>query len=98
MNHPTSYPPLASLPHLAFNLGGGYNAKGQQCAAALVAPNLVYFVDIARGLDYFFACDLSVRMIREDYLYNRKVFVPYADGQCELRAELEKLAATAPSL
>jgi hypothetical protein len=91
------YPTLSEVPSLAFNLGGGYNAKGQQCAAALIAPGLVLFVDIARGLDYIFACDLTVSAIRHAYLNNQSVFLPYAEGYYDLRNDLETLAATAPA-
>jgi hypothetical protein len=92
-----SLPALNEIPHIAFNLGGGYNAEGQKSAAALVAPGLVLFVDIARGLDYFFAVDLNIWAIREAYLNNRSVFVPYVDGYYELRNELEEYAKSAPA-
>jgi hypothetical protein len=91
-------PNLSSLPSIAFNLGGRYNSLGQKCAAAEIYPGLVYFVDIARGLDYFFYCDFSIPAIRQAYLHNNSVFVPYMEGQMQLRIELERLAETAPAI
>ncbi len=84
----------------AFNLGGEYNEKGQQCAAADIGHGLVYFVDIARGLDYFFECDLKVSAIRQEYLNNQSVHVGVDDyaSKCDVRQALEALAETAPTL
>lgn len=91
---------IAPTATIAFNLGGYYNAQGQQCAAADIGNGMVYFVDIARGLDYFFECGLSVSEIRYQYLNNCGVHVQLEDyaSKNQLRRELETLAATAPSI
>jgi hypothetical protein len=91
---------IAPAAAIAFNLGGFYNDKGQQCAAADIGNGIVYFVDIARGLDYFFECGLSVSEIRYEYLNNRGVHVQLDDyaAKNQLRRELEALAATAPAI
>jgi hypothetical protein len=84
----------------AFNLGGGYNEKGQQCAAADIGHGLVYFVDIARDLDFFFECEFKVSAIKQAYLYNQSVHVPFEDytSKSDARQVLEALAETAPTL
>jgi hypothetical protein len=82
---------------ISFNLGGSYNEHGQPCAAAEIEPGLVYFVDTARGLYYYFQCSLEVSAIRHAYLNNRSVHVSL-DDYCEesaLRSKLEKLAEIA---
>jgi len=91
---------IAPTATIAFNLGGYYNAQGQQCAAADIGNGMVYFVDIARGLDYFFKCGLSVSEIRYQYLNNCGVYVQLDDyaSKNQLRRELETLAATAPAI
>ena len=91
---------IAPAATIAFNLGGYYNAQGQQCAAADIGNGMVYFVDIARGLDYFFKCGLSVSEIRYQYVNNRSVHVRFDDYDSvnQLRGELEALAATAPAI
>jgi hypothetical protein len=91
---------LISSESIAFNLGGLYDKHGQRCAASKVGDNLVYFVDIARGIDYFFECQLSVQAIRYAYLHNKNIHVQLGDysQMMELRSQLEKLALTAPSI
>tara|TARA_R100000951_G_scaffold95079_1_gene84032 strand:+ start:271 stop:570 length:300 start_codon:yes stop_codon:yes gene_type:complete len=91
---------VSILDSQAFNLGGGYNEKGQQCAAADVGDGLVFFVDIARDLVYFFSCDFRVSAIRQAYLMNQSVHVEVDDFMSEIdaRQALEDLAETAPSL
>lgn len=79
---------------IKFNLGGGYSAKGQPCAAAKISETLVYFVDTARDLYYYFQCPLSVEHIRYAYLNNRGVHVNVTDFAAEdaLREILTNLA------
>ena len=79
---------------ITFNLGGGYSEKGQPCAAAKISDSLVYFVDAARGLDYFYECELSVDAIRFRYLHNRHVYARPSCGVAlgELRLRLENAA------
>ena len=82
---------------ISFNLGGSYNEHGQPCAAAEIEPGLVYFVDTARGLDYYYQCPLDVSAIRHAYLNNQHVHVRL-DDYCEesaLRSKLEKIARIA---
>jgi hypothetical protein len=85
---------------IVFNLGGMYDAHGQRCAASKVGENLVYFVDIARGIDYFFECQLTVPAIRYAYLHNKNTHVQLNDysQMMNLRSQLEKLALAAPSI
>ena len=91
---------IAAQDSKAFNLGGQYDDHGQRCAAADIGDGLVYFVDIARGLDYFFQCDFSVSAIRHAYLNNQSVHVALEDygTKNELRRNLEALALSAPSI
>ncbi len=91
---------VSILDSKAFNLGGQYNENGQQCAAADIGHGLVYFVDIARGIDYFFKCEFKVSAIRQAYLHNQSVHINVDDFMSEIdaRQALEDLAETAPSL
>jgi hypothetical protein len=99
MNTPDTYPAtLAETQSIKWNTGALYTADGQKCAAALVGPSLVLFVDISRGLDYHFRCKLSRHEIMQEYLNNRSVHVPFTDAQRTLRMELEILAFSAPSV
>jgi len=82
---------------ISFNLGGGYSEHGQPCAAAEIESNLVYFVDTARHLYYWFQCSLDVSTIRHAYLHNQSVHV-HLDDYCEeskLRSKLEEIAKLA---
>lgn len=82
---------------ISFNLGGGYSENGQPCAAAEIEPGLVYFVDTARHLYYYFQCSLEVSAIRHAYFNNLGVYVR-PDDYCEesnLRSKLEEIARSA---
>jgi hypothetical protein len=82
---------------ISFNLGGGYSEHGQPCASAEIEPNLVYFVDIARHLHYYFQCSLNVSEIRHAYINNQgkySIDTDYCDEDA-LRAKLEELAKLA---
>jgi hypothetical protein len=82
---------------ISFNLGGSYNEHGQPCAAAEIEPGLVYFVDTARGLYYYFQCPLDVSAIRHAYLNNQSIHVHPEDycDESNLRSKLEKIARIA---
>jgi hypothetical protein len=82
---------------ISFNLGGSYNEHGQPCAAAEIEPGLVYFVDTARGLYYYFRCPLSVAAIRHAYLNNQSVHIHLEDycAESALLSKLERIAKLA---
>lgn len=86
-------------PTLAWNMGGYYSAHGQR-VAAMAVPGGVYFVDLDRGLDYFFQAPLEKVAIRRAYLNNEGQY-PRFTGAVEsydVLRHLERLAEQVPGI
>lgn len=87
-------------PTLAWNMGGEYTSHGQRVAAMAVPGGGVYFVDLDRGLDYFFQAPLEKVAIRRAYLNNEGQYARFTGAvePYEARRHLEKLAEQVPGV
>lgn len=87
---------IEEIKMIAWNMGGSYTEHGQRCAACEL-PTGVYFVDLDRGLDYFFpSCPLDSSVIKYRYQKNMGEYLPREyfnhDAPYALRNHLEHAA------